>query len=364
MKNLGKEYPWAKFYHLREPLQIDEIGNVLDEIWATHSQHRRERSLDIPGARLIGETDCMREIRDLIEKVAPSTASVLIRGESGTGKEVVARSIHEHSGRSGDFVAVNCGAIPDNLLESELFGHEKGAFTGAHRRRIGQFEQAAGGTIFLDEIGDMPANMQVKLLRVLQEKVIERVGGADPVSLDVRVIAATHQDLQAGIATGDFREDLYYRLAVFPIDIPPLRERIADLPLLVAELVRRLRVEHRISISLSDEAMDCLMEYAWPGNVRELANLIERLSVIKSHGTVSRNDLPRRLQPAAIAGERGPGPELVNVSLKQHLSDIERELILEALDQSGGVVARAANLLGVGRTTLVEKMRRYRLGAH
>ncbi|MEO1203682.1 MAG: sigma-54 dependent transcriptional regulator, partial [Pseudomonadota bacterium] len=331
-------------------------------IWATHSHHRRERRIEPGAERLIGESAGIRQIRALIDKVAPTAASVLIGGESGTGKEVVARAIHERSARRGDFVAVNCGAIPDSLLESELFGHERGAFTDAHARRKGQFERADGGTVFLDEIGDMPAPMQVKLLRVLQDRTIERVGGNKPIAVDVRVIAATHQDLPARILDGGFREDLYYRLNVFPIDVPPLRERREDIPLLVDEFVRRLRARHQVSLGLSREALDRLVEYDWPGNVRELVNLIERLSVVKAHGTITVSELPRKLRRPEDDGESADaGPKLVSVSLKQHLSEIERKLIKDALTQAGGVVARAAALLGIGRTTLVEKMRRYEI---
>ena len=359
MSNLATDFPWAKIYEVKDPMQIDELGDVLDEIWAQHSKHRRDRSLSDPSARLVGESAPMQEVRSLIEKVAGSQATVLIRGESGTGKEVVAREIHRQSGRDGEFIAVNCGAIPDNLLESELFGHEKGAFTDAASRKIGQFERANGGTIFLDEIGDMPANMQVKLLRVLQERVIERVGGGEPINIDVRVLAATHQDLSRMIDNGSFREDLYYRLNVFPIDIPALVERTSDIPLLIDELVRRLRVLHQASIQFSDEAMESLQSYSWPGNVRELANLVERLSVVKTHGTVNNSDLPARLR--TDDDDEPSELDMINVSLKQHLSEIEKRLIRDALSQSAGVVAQAAQLLGVGRTTLVEKIRRYKI---
>ncbi|MEO1037380.1 MAG: sigma-54 dependent transcriptional regulator [Pseudomonadota bacterium] len=362
MADRAVQYPWAKIYQLRQPLQINELGNVLDEIWAQHSNHRRSNRLDQPSARLVGDTEQIRSIREDIRKVAPSRATVLIRGESGTGKEVVAREIHRQSGRSGEFIAVNCGAIPDKLLESELFGHERGAFTDASARRIGEFERANGGTIFLDEIGDMPASMQVKLLRVLQERTIERVGGNESIAVDVRVLAATHRDLSALMAAEKFREDLFYRLNVFPIDLPPLRERMDDLPRLVEAFLGRLRDEHRVSISLSADAVEQLMSYSWPGNVRELVNVIERLSVLKTHGTVTARDLPPPLQSngSGLPGEH-ESVQLVDTSLKQHLADIEIELIRTALDQSDGIVARAAELLRVGRTTLVEKMRRYDL---
>ncbi|MEM1261483.1 MAG: sigma-54 dependent transcriptional regulator [Pseudomonadota bacterium] len=358
-------HPWAKIYRLKQPLQIDELGDVLDEIWAQHSSHRRQNRIDRASARLVGQSPSMQAIRRAIEKVAPSNANVMIRGESGTGKEVVAREIHRQSGRRGEFVAVNCGAIPDKLLESELFGHERGAFTDAAGRRIGEFERADGGTILLDEIGDMPASMQVKLLRVLQERCIERVGGTTPIPVDVRVLAATHRDLHQLIDREEFREDLFYRLNVIPLEVPPLRDRKDDIERLVDEFLSRLRDEHRVSISLTADAMRRLTDYDWPGNVRELVNVIERLSVLKTHGTVSANDLPPPIRPVgetALPGEQ-PSIQLVDTSLKQHLAGIEISLIRTALTQSNGVVARAAELLRVGRTTLVEKMRRYDIPA-
>ena len=363
MNDPTQSFPWAKIYRLRSPLQIDEVGDLLDEIWAQHAHHRRRNRLDTQRARLVGASAPMQAIRRAIEKVAPSMASVLIRGESGTGKEVVAREIHRLSGRTGEFIAVNCGAIPDKLLESELFGHERGAFTDAIGQRIGEFERAAGGTVFLDEIGDMPAAMQVKLLRVLQERTIERIGGTQPLEVDVRIVAATHRDLSTMIDDETFREDLFYRLNVFPIDLPPLRERLDDLPLLVEEFLGRLRDEYRVSISLADDAMARLAAYAWPGNVRELVNLIERLSVLKSHGSVGAHDLPPPLRGDDSLPGENEGVRLIGTSLKKHLANIEIELITSALEQSGGVVARAAELLNVGRTTLVEKMRRYELNA-
>jgi sigma-54 specific flagellar transcriptional regulator A len=369
---------WARLYRLSWPVRLDELAEILDEVWAAHSQRRVERSLDVEHPELIGDSANTREIRDLIERVAPSGASVLITGESGTGKEVVARQIHRLSGRQGPFVAVNCGAIPDQLLESELFGHEKGAFTGASAARKGRIEQADGGTLFLDEIGDMPPAMQVKLLRVLQERVVERVGGVSSISVDVRVLAATHRDLASRIGEARFREDLYYRLNVFPIEVAPLRERPEDVPPLVAEMARRVHDRHGVSISFSQKAMAAIVSFAWPGNVRELANLIERLAVIKPHGTVGLADLPESISglerpEPAVAAARPEARDDVSalpdgllpedgVSLKAHMADIERQLIADALEQSGGVVARAAKLLGTRRTTLVEKIRRYGLG--
>ncbi len=339
---------------------------------------------------LVGKGRGIQEVRRLIGQVAETDANVLILGESGTGKEVVARAIHELSARSaGPFVPINCGAIPAELLESELFGHEKGAFTGAIAARRGRFELAQGGTLFLDEIGDMPLPMQVKLLRVLQERQFDRVGGGKAVQADVRVIAATHRDLEAMIRTQEFREDLYYRLNVFPIETPPLRDRADDIPLLLQELLNRHAEQHKGIIRLTQRAMESLMQYAWPGNVRELSNLIERLLILYPNQIVDVADLPGRyrLLPCeprderltemderdALAAVFQSPPELdpgiamplpmqlpqEGVNLKEMLADLEVELIRQALESQDGVVARAADLLSMRRTTLVEKMKKY-----
>ncbi len=339
---------------------------------------------------LVGKGRGIQEVRRLIGQVAETDANVLILGESGTGKEVVARAIHELSARSaGPFVPINCGAIPAELLESELFGHEKGAFTGAIAARRGRFELAQGGTLFLDEIGDMPLPMQVKLLRVLQERQFDRVGGGKAVQADVRVIAATHRDLEAMIRTQAFREDLYYRLNVFPIETPPLRDRADDIPLLLQELLNRHAEQHKGIIRLTQRAMESLMQYAWPGNVRELSNLIERLLILYPNQIVDVADLPGRyrLLPCEPRDERltemderdalaavfqsppelDPGIAMAlpmqlpqeGVNLKEMLADLEVELIRQALESQDGVVARAADLLSMRRTTLVEKMKKY-----
>jgi sigma-54 dependent transcriptional regulator, flagellar regulatory protein len=369
-KTAGKAAPWARILYLRNPRQIDELGAVLDEVWAVSSMHRPDAVDAGPGTQLIGDSADMQMIRALIERVAPSQATVLITGESGTGKELIARQIHEQSGRSGEFVAINCGAIPDHLLESELFGHERGAFTGAQATRKGRFEVAEGGTLFLDEIGDMPTAMQVKLLRVLQERVIERVGGTRSISVDIRIVAATHRNLQDRIDDGRFREDLFYRLSVFPIEVSPLRERAEDVPPLTRALIARVADRYGVGITLSDAAMAALADYDWPGNVRELANVVERLVVLRPHGRVDVADLPGALQngdapqhddatdadldPATLLPARG-------LDLKEHLAGIERDLIAAALREADGVVQKAAKSLGLGRTTLVEKIRRHEL---
>ena len=336
---------------------------------------------------LIGISASISKVRELIERVAPSDSTVMILGESGTGKEVVARNIHYRSPRShGPFVPVNCGAIPDNLLESELFGHEKGAFTGAISARRGRFELARGGTLFLDEIGDMPLNMQVKLLRVLQERTFERVGGDRSIETDLRIIAATHRNLDELIASGDFREDLYYRLNVFPIEMPTLRQRVEDLPLLIDDLAQRMTHSQGVTVHLSSAALHCLAHYPWPGNVRELANLMERLAILKPDGLVGLDDLPSKFRayyPEALAIIEASNAEPVAIAqaveappaapshalpttlppdgldLRQYILNLESSLIQTAIEDANGVVAHAASLLKMRRTTLVEKMRKY-----
>lgn len=331
--------------------------------------------------KLVGSSAAINKVRHLIEQVAQVDANVLILGESGTGKEITAQSIHEHSHRSkGPFVPINCGAIPPELLESELFGHEKGAFTGAITARKGRFELAEGGTLFLDEIGDMPLAMQVKLLRVLQERKFERVGSNVSISADVRVIAATHRNLEEAIANGTFREDLFYRLNVFPIVIPPLRKRIEDISILINELVLRLEKSGRPTARLMPDATKALCQYHWPGNIRELANMIERLSILYPNGIVNYQSLPNRYKVGeSLLVESGVMMqsniknsviEAVDLSidastscfdLKEHLVKTEITLITQALEDCQWVVARAAANLSMRRTTLVEKMKKYGL---
>ncbi|GAB5413233.1 MAG: hypothetical protein Cons2KO_08360 [Congregibacter sp.] len=349
---------------------------------------------------LVGGSSAMESIRRLIAQVAPSDASVLILGESGTGKEVIARGIHQLSPRSeGPFVPVNCGAIPGELLESELFGHEKGAFTGAISSRQGRFEMAAGGTLFLDEIGDMPLQMQVKLLRVLQERCFERVGSNKTQDCDVRVIAATHQDLERQVEDGEFRMDLFYRLNVFPIDVPPLRERVEDIPALTRRFIEVMQREQRGAVAIGDDAMQHLKRYPWPGNVRELSNLIERLAILYPDTEVGSEALPAKFldpraapqgaaasavadtapnreagagvseasdsaaeapEPAGSATDAAPAVlAQEGLDLKTHLATLERSLMVQALEQCDWVVAKAAKMLNLQRTTLVEKMRKY-----
>ena len=349
---------------------------------------------------LVGQSRQIQSVRHLIEQVAPTDANVLILGESGTGKEVIARNVHFLSKRNDNaFIPVNCGAIPGELLESELFGHEKGAFTGAVSSRKGRFELAEGGTLFLDEIGDMPLQMQVKLLRVLQERTYERVGGTKPIKCDVRVIAATHRDLESMIAQGQFREDLYYRLNVFPIESPALRERKEDIPLLLQELISRMEIDNA-QIRFTENALISLMEHQWAGNVRELSNLVERLMILYPNQLIDLNDLPHKYQHLDVEPYQPDYPQELlerdainamfsasddedntafsefsadfsdaantalpadGLNLKEYISDLEISLITQALDQQEWVVARAAEVLGMRRTTLVEKMRKYNI---
>jgi len=330
----------------------------------------------VPGYFPTGHSTRMTNVRRLIEQVATFNTSVLITGESGTGKEWAARYVHGMSPRADKaFVPVNCGAIPADLLESELFGHEKGAFTGAISARIGRFEAAEGGTLFLDEIGDMSLPMQVKLLRVLQERIYERVGSNRQRECDVRIIAATHRNLEAAIRDGSFREDLYYRLNVFPIELPPLRERLEDLSDLIENILERNRATGLSPVHMTPGAIRILKHYAWPGNIRELANLLERLCVLYPDGTVDIPQLPTRYTATAplresdrqeVAATRASGPQPQDIEfpadglpLKDYLEKIEVSLIRRALHDTDGVIAHAAERLQVRRTTLAEKMKRY-----
>lgn len=307
---------------------------------------------------IIGQSSAMQEIFNIIDKVAKQDSSILIEGESGTGKELVARAIHNKSDRKDQpFIRVNCGALNENLLESELFGHEKGSFTGAIRQKRGRFELADGGTLFLDEIGDISANMQIKLLRVLQEQEFERVGGEQTLKVDVRIISATNQNLREALHDGRFREDLFYRLSVIPIKIPPLRDRREDIPLLAEHFLQKIMHnrahEKRV---LSEKSLNLLKTYHWPGNIRELENVIERLVVISS---------TQEIAPALTAqqlGYTGDETEIVlSETLEKALQDFERNLIIKALKEADGVKNRAAKILGVRTSTLYYKLQKFGL---
>jgi sigma-54 specific flagellar transcriptional regulator A len=346
----------AVAWELRLPLRKSQLERLLDRAGRYRGRERRHR--------LTGSSHCIRRVRELIEQVADFDTNVLVTGQSGTGKELVARTIHDLSPRADrPFVPINCGAIPAELLESELFGHDKGAFTGAVSDRTGRFELAEGGTLFLDEIGDMSLDMQVKLLRVLQERSYERVGSNRSRRCDVRIVAATHRDLPAAVEAGEFRADLYYRLNVFPIEMPPLYKRAADLPQLLEELLVRHTGDKAGELRVSPAALSVLAGYSWPGNIRELSNLVERLAIIKPEGTIEVEDLPPRYRESSAPGSEAPNPvaeamRLSEANLKEHLQGLEKALIEQAMAAADGVVARAAELLSVRRTTLVEKIRK------
>ncbi|MFH1035874.1 MAG: sigma-54 dependent transcriptional regulator [Pseudomonadota bacterium] len=346
-----------------------------------NGERRREITQKYDVQNIVGQSRPMQDVFRMIHKVAATDASVLILGESGTGKELVARAIHAQSGRDErPLVPVNCGAIPAELLESELFGHEKGAFTGAIKTRLGRFELAEGGTIFLDEVGDMSPMLQVKLLRVLQEHQFERIGGTKTISVDIRVIAATHRDLKKRVEEGTFREDLYYRLNVVPIKVPPLRERRSDIPLLADYFLERLgRLKGLGHKRLHPEVLERLMRHHWPGNVRELENLLERLVILSEGDLILLEDLPPKLAgpgalpplepaeiPALVAPSAAPAaPEFPEEGLDFNaaVDEFERSLITTALERTGWVKNQAAALLKLNRTTLVEKIKKKGINA-
>lgn len=313
-------------------------------------------------AHLAGESEPMRRIKKLILQVAHCDSTVLILGESGTGKDVIANCIHHLSNRAGQpFVPVNCGAIPAELMESELFGHEKGAFTGASNRRQGRFEIAQHGTLFLDEIGDMPLPMQVKLLRVIQERTIERIGGNASIPVDVRVISATNKNLEELIKTNRFREDLFYRLNVFPIHVPNLRDRVEDIPLLIEYHLNKIQQRLSQRVAFTERAIQILSEYEWTGNIRELANFLERMVIMHPNCVLDENDLAP-IYKKSHSFVTLPAPSLETpVNIKEYIAKIEKQMIKTALERSNGVVHLAANYLSLGRTTLIEKMKKYNM---
>ena len=343
------------------PLTRSQLTRLLGRAERYRGKERRHR--------VTGTSHPIRNVRRLIEQVSDFDTNVLITGQSGTGKELVAKTIHELSDRADKpFVPINCGAIPAELLESELFGHKKGAFTGAIANRVGRFELAEGGTLFLDEIGEMSLDMQVKLLRVLQERCFEPVGSNELRHCNVRIVAATHVDLPEAVANGSFREDLFYRLNVFPIEMPPLYKRTSDIPQLLNELLVAHSGDGEARLRVSQDALSALASYAWPGNIRELSNLVERLAILKPEGTIELEDLPLKYREGSPAPATEPtlvaeAVSLSEANLKEHLATVERQLIGQAMDASGGVVARAARMLSLRRTTLVEKIGKYDIAA-
>ncbi len=353
--------------YLTKPVKMQELRRRVQlhlERRALSDENRRlkerlDKSFGFEG--IVGHSAPMERLYERMRIVAPAPSTVLIVGESGTGKELVANAIHQNSPRAaGPFVAVNCGAIPGEILESELFGHEKGAFTGAHQRRIGLIEAASGGTLFLDEISELSPELQVKLLRVLEDRKVTRVGGSATIPVDFRLVAATNRNLERWVADGRFRQDLYYRLKVVTLEIPPLRERPEDIPLLVRHFLERFNRElDREVTGIEQAALNALMRYPWPGNVRELRNLLESLVLFARGGEITLEDLPREYRAAEAAGV-GAAPETPGAAWKPRpMEEIEKEAILRTLEYTGGHRARAAQLLGIGLRTLQRKLKEY-----
>ena len=354
------------FHYLQKPIDLDELDQVVDSaLERRHLLSENELLRERIGGQsefggIIARDPAMEEALNIVARAAPSRATVLVRGESGTGKELVARAIHEASSRAdGPFVAVNCAALNESLIESELFGHEQGAFTGAAAKRIGRFEQADGGTLFIDELAEIPAEVQVKLLRVLQERKIERVGSGVEREIDVRLIGATHRDLEALVAAEGFREDLFYRLNVVAVQLPPLRQRKRDIPVLVEHFLARYADENAKAVrKVSKEAMDLLMRYRYPGNVRELQNIVERAVVMTRGEVVMRTELPSEVQQ--MCAEEVP-TVAAGGTLAEQVEALERKAIAEALEQADGIQSRAAEILGLTERNLRYKLKKYRL---
>jgi DNA-binding NtrC family response regulator len=358
------------FDYVTKPFDQAEFRTVVGKAARTRELSQKHVSGD-PNQRgryrIIGQSELMHGVYDVIEKVADTPSTVLITGESGTGKELIARALHENSSRKDKaFVSVNCAAIPPDLLESELFGYERGAFTGAVTSKPGRFELANGGTLFLDEIGEIPVSMQVKLLRALQERQFERVGGIKTITVDSRLVAATNRDLKASIADGGFREDLYYRLNVVHVHLPPLRDRPSDIPLLLEHFVQKFNAKlHRSTTGFEDAAMKQLFRYGWPGNIRELENVVERCMIFAEDGEVGVQHLPAEVRnsegdlgPGLVAGiGTTPGETGLKEAVREATLKLERQFIRRALDQTGGNVTHTARLLKISRKSLQNKMK-------
>ena len=330
---------------------------------SVHSDESKDGGKSNP---IIGKSDEIKKVFDLINKVAAYNSTVMIYGESGTGKELFARAIHNKSSRRNKpFIPINCGAIPENLLESELFGHVKGSFTGATSNKRGKFEQANGGTLFLDEIGDMSTDLQVKILRVLEEREVEPVGGSKSIKVDARIVAATHRNLEEAVEKGTFRKDLFYRLEVIPITLPPLRKRKLDIPLLVNYFMEQFSRGNKQDGGISDEAMAMMISYSWPGNIRELKNMVERFVVLNGGQEILPGDLPQKLK-RQYGNDSMPQVDVLpeGICLNSAVSEFEKTLIIQSLEQSKWVKKKAAKLLRVNRTTLVEKIKRHHLHQH
>jgi two-component system, NtrC family, response regulator len=343
----------------KKPVDIDDLGLIVARAFHLHEIETENRRLEASGATVLGSMITaapeMLKVAKTIERVANADVSVMLLGASGTGKELLARAVHERSGRKGEFVAINCAAIPENLLEAELFGYERGAFTGAVKSNVGKIELAEGGTLFLDEVGDIPLPLQVKLLRFLQERVIERIGGRQPIAVDTRIVCATHQDLEGMIANGRFREDLYYRLAEIVVKIPSLAERPGDAALLARHFVNRFSRELNSKVqSLSPDALAAIDAYPWPGNVRELENRIKRAIIMAEGRTIGAEDLD-------LPGTAVDEPEAINLRAARELAD--RKAIRQAMSRTENNISGAAKLLGISRPTLYDLLKQYRLQA-
>lgn len=363
---------YGAYDFVEKPIEFPELDAKVNHVFEQYSLReevsllKRELGEKYKFKSIVGKSPLMKKLFENVDIAAKSDVTVLISGESGTGKELVARAVHFNGlNKDGPFVAVNCGAIPENLLESELFGHEKGAFTGAVSRKIGKFEQAQGGTLFLDEIGDLPALLQVKLLRVLQEREIERVGGEKPVPIRVKFIAATNRDLRKMVADGEFREDLYFRLNVFPLVIPPLRERREDIAELLRYFLEKYEPERKKTVRIEEGALQKLMGHPWPGNIRELENFVERWTLVKGSGAdlMSVSDVQCLEVPPAGKIERASEPAGFPAlrSRDSAVQTAERELLEKALREAGGNVSKASRMLQISRDTFYRKMKKYSL---
>ncbi|MEN8264075.1 MAG: sigma-54 dependent transcriptional regulator [Nitrospirota bacterium] len=357
------------FDYITKPFNLEELFIALQramdvlKLQKENFRLKKELKRKFGYKKIIGNSVQIQNVIKFIEKIADTDSTILITGESGTGKELVAQTIHYHSSRSRKpIVPLNCAAIPKDILESELFGHEKGAFTGAVSTRIGRFEMSNNGTLFLDEIGELAPALQVKLLRVLQEKEFERVGGIKTIKVDVRIIAATNKDLEKAVSEGMFREDLYYRLNVIPLHLPPLRKMRDDIPLLLEHFITEIsKRKKKEAPAISKDAVNCLINYRWPGNVRELENLTERMIILNDKGEITVDDLPDRLKEKQQV-QRGLSKtqelSTEGIDLNNMLDEIENHMIVQALELSKGIKSKAANLLGLNRTTLIEKLKK------
>ena len=370
IKNSVEAIKRGAFDYIPKPVKSSELLVTVEKalkfkyLEEENYRLRKELRQKYTHENIIGTSKSMQKIFSLIDKVADTDSTILITGSSGTGKELIARAIHFDSNRSDKpFIVINCGAIPETLLESELFGHEKGSFTGAYKSRKGRFEAANGGTIFLDEIGEMSPSLQVKLLRVLQDQKFEKVGSTNTIHVDVRILAATNKNLTAAINDGTFREDLYYRLNVIPIKVPSLKQRISDIPLLINHFFENFQRKNKIVKGFSPEAMDAIHEFDWPGNVRELENMIEQVTILCENEEAGFEDLPEHIQQNSVLYKqiKKTVAEGIKPSFDKAVRDYEKKLIIEALEKSDGIKSKAAKHLKIKRTTLVEKIKKLNL---